>query len=241
VKRRISSSLSISILLCNAVSICAQERCRTEAKLLLKPSQAQSAVAALDGSKESHGQIYFFDTEQLDLFSQGVIIRIRTGAKKDFTVKLRLKERDNRFAFRGDGVKCETDLSGVEELASYSLSQNWDDNAVPQTGEEIGSSLSSAQRELLVAAKISVDWRRVKRHTEIHATDWQAQLTGSSKTLTIELWEWPGGKILELSTRTGKGRGVAAIRQLRELAQKNGLMIEEDQTAKTSLVLHSPA
>jgi hypothetical protein len=239
VHRRVFSFSAISLFLCGAA--CAQERCSAEAKLLVKPEQTENAVAALHGRKRSHGKVYLFDTEQLDLLLQGVIVRIRIGAKNDLTVKLRFNERGNNKGpqHENEALKCETDLSGNEQLPSYSLGRNWKDASVPQAGEEVYSALSPGQQNLLGSAGISVDWHCVKRRGEIHATAWKAYPDGPLKAITIELWEWQGGKILELSTRTSQGRGVVALRQLRELAEKNGLTIEENQAAKTSLVLRS--
>jgi hypothetical protein len=174
------------------------------------------------------------------LLSQGAIVRIRTGAKNDLTVKLRFNDRvHSKVSPQGEGaLKCEADLSGNEELVSFSLGRDWNNNLVPTTGEGLYSALSAGQLSLLASAKISVDWHQVKRRAEVHATDWRAHPSGPLRTITIELWQWPGGTILELSARTMQGNGVEAVRQLHDLAEKNRLTIEEDQTAKTSLVLH---
>src|SRR5271168_2770060 len=89
----------------------AQENCNVEVKLLLLPAETQAAVAALRGTKERPGRIYFFDTDKLDLLSQGAIVRLRQGAKSDLTVKLRLPN-GNKFSApseRPAGFKCEVD------------------------------------------------------------------------------------------------------------------------------------
>jgi len=238
VDRKSLSGWAICLMLCSAAS--AQPRCSAEAKLLVKPTETETAVAVLHGNKQSRGKVYLFDTEQADLLAQGVIVRIRTGAKNDLTVKLRFNDRgNNKMPPQAEGtLKCEADLSGDQELVSFSLGRDWNNNSVPTTGEEVYSALSAGQLRLLDWAKIAVDWHQVKRRVEVHATDWRAHPSGPLKTITIELWQWPGGTILELSARTMQGNGVEVVRQLHDLAEKNRLTIEQDQTAKTSLVLH---
>jgi hypothetical protein len=59
--------------------------------------------------------------------------------------------------------------------------------------------------------------------------------------LSLELWEWPGGKILELSTRTTTDSGKATYATLRSLAQKNNLALSPVQRAKTSIALEAIA
>jgi hypothetical protein len=53
-------------------------------------------------------------------------------------------------------LKCEIDLSGNEELVSFSLGRDWNNNSVPTTGEEVYSELSAGQLRLLDSAKIAV-------------------------------------------------------------------------------------
>src|SRR5208283_2884522 len=79
--------LCLVLLLCAALH--AKERCDAEVKLLLSPEQSQAAVRALKARGETSGRVYFFDTDQLDLLSQGVIVRLRQGSANDLTVKLR--------------------------------------------------------------------------------------------------------------------------------------------------------
>jgi len=74
---------------------------------------------------------------------------------------------------------------------------------------------------------------------QIHATDWEVRTDGPLKKVTVELWEWPGGKILELSAKADPQKGASTMGQLREMAVASGLTVEEKQDSKTSLVLHA--
>ncbi len=62
-------------LLLYCSTILAHENCDVEVKILLSVGDTQAAVAALNGTNEMHGRIYFFDTDTLDLLSQASVVR----------------------------------------------------------------------------------------------------------------------------------------------------------------------
>jgi hypothetical protein len=100
-------SLNALIFLCSLLH--AQEnRCGVEVKLLLSPTEDQAAVTALNVRKEMTGFIYFFDTNTLDLLSQGVIVRLRQGIDNDLTVKFRPSkgEKFSDLATEEETFKC---------------------------------------------------------------------------------------------------------------------------------------
>jgi len=231
--------LGMMLLLCSAAP--ARERCAAEAKLLVSPSEVQKSVVALHAERESRGQVYLFDTEGLELYSQGAILRLRTGTKADLTVKLRSEEVTKRKARAqaGDIYKCEVDLVGSTALTSLSLSNSWKGQPIPQTGEAFHQVLSAGQLGLLAAARISVDWHLIKRIAQVQTTVWEVRTEGPVRKVTVELWEWPGGKILELSAKADPKRATSTMRQLRELAAASGLSADVGQQPKTSVVLHA--
>src|SRR5271163_1823933 len=155
----------------------AQENCNVEVKLLLLPAETQAAVAALGGMKETPRRIYFFDTDKLDLLSQGAIVRLRQGAKSDLTVKFRASTGKKLFAARegGDDFKCEVDLTREGANSSYSITRQLATEELPQTGPDVSRLLSSAQIKLFEDAQVSVDWPRVKIVAVIASTDWQTK------------------------------------------------------------------
>lgn len=181
----------------------AQENCNVEVKLLLSPTESAAAVAALGAKKESAGRVYFFDTDALNLLSQRVIVRLREGAKSDLTVKLRLPNR-KKFSTPSEGLadfKWEVDLIQEGANSAYSITRQLDTEELPQTGTDVSRLLGAARIKLLEDAHGSVDWTRVKRVAEITSTGWQTQSQPRLGKVTLELWEWPGGKVLELSTK----------------------------------------
>jgi hypothetical protein len=217
----------------------AQENCNVEVKLLLSPVQTQSAVAELSGSNEKLGRVYFFDTDSLDLLSQGAIVRLRQGAKNDLTVKLR-PPHDKTFSAPSKGrdlFNCEVDLAGNEPTPSYSVTSRFAAKQLPQTGYDISRLLSAAQIRLLNG--VSVDWTRVKRIAEIRSTNWRTQSQSHLGKLTLELWKWPGGAVLELSKRVSSEAGSSTYTELKKLAEKKRLVVSRDQGVKTSIALEA--
>jgi hypothetical protein len=231
---------SCAVLLCCA-GLHAQENCNVEVKLLLTPTETQAAVVALSGTKATRGRVYFFDTDALDLLSQGAIVRLRQGARSDLTVKLRSPNGKEFFApsQRRDDFKCEVDLTRDGANPSYSITSRFTAEQLPQTGHDVSRLLSPAQMMLLNDAQVSVDWTRVKRITEIKSTDWRTESEPQVGKLTLELWEWPGGKVLELSTRVSSDAGSSTYTELQHLVRTKLLRMSSDQRVKTSIALEA--
>ena len=227
------------LLLCGVPATRAQ--CSAEAKLLVSANSARETVLALHAWAESRRQIYLFDSDGLELLLHGVILRLRTGARGDLTVKVRGKNNNPQQAPEdGNGAKCEVDIVGSAALPSYSLVRRWADKSIPRDGETLYAALSAAQQQLLARAKISIDWHGVKRIARVRATQWQSRGNEALKDVSIELWEWPNGRLLELSAKTDTPEsGHNTLDQLRRMALASGLIIDKDQEAKTSIVLHA--
>jgi hypothetical protein len=212
-----------------------------EVKLLLSSTKDQAAVTALNLKNEKTGFVYFFDTNTLDLLLQGVIVRLRQGINNDLTVKFRPSqgEKFTDSATEQDIFKCEIDFIGDGSGPSYSISRRFTENPLLQTGRVISHLLSPGQRNLLEETKASIDWSRVERMVEIKATDWQSRFQPHFNKLTLELWEWPEGRILELSTKAGSDVGPMTYAELQDLVRSKTLSLSRDQRSKTSTVLES--
>ena len=220
-------------------SLHAQETCGAEVKLLLSPTQAQAAVAALQARGETHGRVYFYDTPALDLLSKGVILRLREGAESDLTTKFRPLSGEKLVDPSGgrERYKCEADLNNGVENPSFSLVTKYGSAKTPETGEELFGLLSEGQKQLLKDTKAQIDWKRVKRIAEIRSTSWTTHARPPLGKLSLELWEWPSGSVLEVSTKVTADAGQAAYVELRDLAKKNGLALNKNQQAKTTIAL----
>jgi hypothetical protein len=241
----VSRIASLSFFGCAVLILCsglhAQEHCKVEVKLLLSASEVQPAVAAFSGKKETPGRVYFFDTDALDLLSQGAIVRLRQGARSDLTVKLR-PPNGKKITVSSKGLdyfKCEVDLIGGSAVSSYSISKRYGLKQLPESGNDVSQLLSPGQKKLLNDANISVDWNRVKRIAEIRTAAWKTEAQPHLGKLTLELWEWPGGKVLELSTKVSPEAGPPTYTELQQLVKAKHLSTSPYQVAKTSIALEA--
>ena len=220
------------------VSADGQQTCNEEVKLLLSPAQVQAAIPALHARGETHGRVYFYDTTALDLLSKGVILRLREGRGTDFTVKLRPLEFVDPTAGRERYV-CELDLNDGIEVQSFSVQQKNVSTKTPETGDEVLRLLSEGQKKLLDNSKVQIDWKRVKRVAEIRSTSWTTRAKGPLGKLDLELWEWPNGSILEVSTKVAMNAGQATYVELQKLAKRKDLALSAKQSSKTEIALRS--
>jgi hypothetical protein len=221
----------------------AKQKCAVEVKLLLSADQTATAIASLKMGKESAGEVYFFDTDSLDLLSKGAIVRLRRGSQNDLTVKVRSpsNQKISDPTLQGDNFKCEVDMNGGQGSVSYSIQTTYGSSILPDTGQTVLSQLNEGQKELLKEARVAVDWTRVKRIAGIKSTDWDTRGLAQFDKLTLELWEWSEGKVLELSTKVGPDDGSSAHARLTHLVNDSGLSLSAIQRPKTNMVLEKIA
>jgi hypothetical protein len=228
------------------VGVQAQEICTFEAKLLLVPTQVGTAVSLLQARRELRSRIYFYDTPALDLLSKGLILRLRQSTKSDLTVKLRpltgkqfsdpLSPSSVSPSRGSERYKCEVEITGGVEGRSYSVGTTYGGH-VPETGEGLVRMLSPGQRRLLEDSQIQIDWTKVKRVADIRSTSWTVRGEAALDKMSMEFWEWPGGRILEVSTKAGPDAGGAAYTELESLAKEKGLVLSAAQQSKTATAL----
>jgi CYTH domain len=218
-----------------------QETCSEEVKVLLLPTQVQAAVPSLRARGETHGRVDFYDTPGLDLLSKGVILRLREREEIDITTKLRPVSGEKIVNPSGgrERYECEIDLNDGVEAPSYSVQAKYVALKAPETGEGLFQVLTGGQKKLLEESGVPIDWKRVKRFAAIRLTSWKARGEAPLGKLSLELWEWPGGSVLEVSAKVATDEGQAAYRELRELAKKNGLALSADQRSKTAIALRA--
>lgn len=216
----------------------AEETCGAEVKLLLEPAALPSALKAFNADGGTVSSVALYDTGSLALLSQGVVLRVRSGASSDITVKLRAP-RDftaaNQFAGLR-GYKCEMDVTGEATTRSYSITAKYS-GPTPATGQDFLVALSAAQKQLLEQSHVTVDWPRVVKIADIKATEWEMKDEAPFSKLTLELWEWPTGKALELSTKAADSSGQ--LEALRNLANSKGLAPSPTQKLKTAVALEA--
>lgn len=227
----------VVLLLCTVAH--AQETCPVEIKLLLSPSTIKSVIASLSFGKQTSNRIYFFDTPNRSLLSQGVILRIRQGAKNDLMVKVRLPEGKNQIESSKlrDDFGCEIDRTAAGANTTYSVGQSYEPRNVPNDGDELFNALSSRQLELLKKAHVSIPWSQVRRISGIRSTTWTTRSESPSGKLTLEYWEFPGGTILELSAKSSASESELKNADLQRIVKSKGLLLSPNQETKTSTVL----
>jgi hypothetical protein len=233
--------LGTVLALCSG--LCAQETCPGEIKLLLSPSTIQTVIVSLGFEHKAAGQVYLFDTDELDLMQQGLIVRVRQGQNNDLTVKIRWPAHDkevDRSKLRKH-FPCEMDRTGAGEDISYSVGRKYKPSRVPKTGEEILRILNGKQEKILQEAGVTIDWSQVKRLANIKLTKWESAADPPFGKLTLELWESSGGNILELSTKVAPGAGASNYAELQRLLEQKGLALSANQGTKTSVVLENLA
>ncbi len=233
---RLIPSIILS-LFCSA--LCAQETCPVEIKLLLLPSTLKSVVASMSLGKQKTSRIYFFDTDNLSLLAQGVIVRVRQGAKNDLTVKVRLPGGHDRIESSNlpQSFDCEIDQTEAGANTSYSVGETYKRHSVPEAGSDLFSALSPRQRELLKEAHVSIAWSRVKRVSAIRSSSWKTPSDSPFSKLTLEYWEFPGGSLLELSTRSSASEWKLRSADLHRIVKSEGLLPSANQETKTTTVL----
>ena len=227
----------VLLLLCSALR--AQRVCPVEIKLLISPQTTESVVTSLGFQKETRSQIYFFDTDNLSLLEQGVILRVRQGAKNDLTVKVRLPDGEKRIdsSKLREHFGCEIDRTGAEANTSFAVGQKYKPNAVAVTGEEVFTALSPNQKKLLKEAQVSINWSSVRRIADINSTTWESTSQPQFPRLTLEYWEWSAGSTLELSTRVAPNQSDSKLANLLKIVNEKGLPLSAEQGTKTSMVL----
>ena len=216
-----------------------QEPCSAEVKLLLAPGNANAVAQAFVAGQPGTGRVFLYDTETRDLLAHGVILRVRQGARSsDLTVKLRVPEKKAIAGNSGhrERFKCEVDRAGDTSAYSYSVQAKLK-KTVPETGAELYQRLSTSQHQLLEQAGLAIDWSSVKRVADIHSTAWTITNQPPFDKLDLELWEWPGGSVLELSTKSDSASLQTTYDQLRSLAAGKGLALNSTQQFKTEMVL----
>ena len=129
------------------------------------------------------------------------------------------------------------DLNDGVENQSFSLETKYAATEVPETGMELLKLLSVGQKKLIAESKVKIDWKQVRRVANIQSTSWTVPAKPPLGKLSLELWEWPGGSVLEVSTRGTLGAGRVTYRRLQELANEKGLALNSNQHSKTAVAL----
>jgi len=218
-----------------------------ELKVTVPDAVRRSAVSALemDPLDAEIRQVFFFDTPDLTLNQQGVIVRARrTPGGDDSVVKLRpvvpSELSDDLRSLKNFGVEVDAMPGGF--VCSARLRKKLVPGRVKDAlgGEpDIGSLFGKQQRafyascvpdgpglhELTTLGPINVMKLRFRPH-------------GYDGRLVAELWNYPdGSRILELSTKAATTDAFEVAARTRQFLEQRGIDLSGEQQTKTKTAL----
>jgi hypothetical protein len=219
-----------------------------ELKLTVPESHQRSTVTALgvDPLEAQIRQVVFFDTPDLTLYQDGVVVRARRiqGKGDDSAVKLRpvvpdtLPDRLRRSgAFRVEvdalpgGFVCSGALKGALRPTEV-----WDALA----GERPLRKLFSKEQRAFYAehapAGLGLDDLSVLG--PIFVLKLKLRPKTFSRKLVAEMWMYPnGGRVVELSTKCLPGEGMDVLAEIKAFLAEKGIDLGGEQQTKTKTAL----
>jgi hypothetical protein len=219
-----------------------------ELKLTVPDSERRSTVTALgmDPLDAQIRQVYFFDTPDLRLNRQGVVVRARRVQQRgdDSVVKLRpivpgelppsLRKSRNMVvevdAMPG-GYVCSASLKGTLGTT--------DVKSVAAGRRAIRKLYSKEQRAFYTAhAPEGVGLDDLSILGPITVLKLKFSPAGYGRRLVAELWFYPdGSRILELSTKCAPGEGFQVAAETRAFLAEKGVDLYGEQQTKTKTAL----
>ena len=218
-----------------------------ELKLTVPESDQRSAVVALglDPLQSQIRQVFFFDTPELALDRQGVVVRARRiqGKGDDSAVKLRpvvpaeLPDDLRRSA----SFRVEVDALPGGYVCSAALKGALRPTEVKRAvaGEIPFRKLFSKEQRAFFAAhvqEIALDDLAILG--PIFVLKLRLTPEELERRLVAEMWLYPdGSRILELSTRCGTGEAFQVAAELRSFLAARGVDLSGEQETKTRKAL----
>jgi hypothetical protein len=218
-----------------------------ELKTTVPDSDRRAAVVALgmDPLDAQIRQVYFFDTPDLKLNENGVVVRARRVQRRgdDSVVKLRpVVPADVQEAWRSDNLGVEVDAMPGGFVCSASMKATLGSNDVKQVaaGEKsIRKLFSKEQRSFFKAhAPEGVELDDLSILGPITVFKLKLFPPELRMRLVAELWFYPdGSRILELSAKCPPSEAFQAAAELRAFLASKGLDLSGEQQTKTKTAL----
>jgi hypothetical protein len=220
----------------------------TELKLTVPDSEQRSAVAALgmDPLDAQIRQVYFFDTPDLALNRQGLVVRARRVQQRsdDSVVKLRPVVPDEL----PDGLRKSKDLvvevdampGGYVCSASMKGAPGTDGVKAVAAGDRPIRKLFSKQQRAFYAthAPEGVGLDDLAILGPINLLKLKFSPRDYHRRLVAELWLYPdGSRILELSTKCAPAEAFDVAAATRAFLANQGVDLSGEQQTKTSTAL----
>jgi hypothetical protein len=218
-----------------------------ELKLTIPESDQRSAVQALDMDplEAELRQVYFFDTPDLSLFQQGVVVRARRVQKKgdDSVVKLRpVVPNELPSPLRqSPNLVVEVDAMPGGFVCSASLKRELATPRVRETcaGKRALSKLFSKEQQGFLSANApgtELDGLAVLGPINVLKLKFSPE--GYDRRLVAEVWLYPDNtRILELSTKCKPGEAFQVAAEAKAFLMDRGVNLSGEQQTKTRTAL----
>jgi hypothetical protein len=218
-----------------------------ELKLTVPESEQRATILALglDPLDAQIRMVYFFDTPDLQLEKAGIVVRARriAGKGEDTVIKLRpvvpqelpdeLRESPS-FGVEVDAIPghfvCSGSYKGIPRKVSV---------AAAAYGEAPLRKLFSKEQRAFyrdyAPADIALD--DLTLLGPIFVLKVKGTPPGAGRKLVVELWLYPKGRILELSTKCGTHEAVEVAGETRAFLNARGVDLLGEQQTKTRTAL----
>jgi hypothetical protein len=218
-----------------------------ELKLTIPDSEQRSAVTVLgmDPLEAQIRQVFFFDTPDLTLNKQGIVVRARRVQQKgdDSVVKLRPVVPDDLPSGlrKSKNLVVEVDAMPGGYVCSASLkgAPGSGVKAVATGDRPIRKLFSKEQQEFFTAhAPEGVQLDDLSILGPINLMKLKFSPTGYDRKLVAELWLYPdGSRILELSTKCAPTEAFEVAAEGRAFLASKGVDLTGEQQTKTKTAL----
>ena len=218
-----------------------------ELKLTIPDSEQRSAVTVLgmDPLEAQIRQVFFFDTPDLTLNKQGVVVRARRVQQKgdDSVVKLRPVVPDDLPSGlrKSKNLVVEVDAMPGGYVCSASLkgAPGSGVKAVATGDRPIRKLFSKEQQEFFTAhAPEGVQLDDLSILGPINLMKLKFSPSGYDRKLVAELWLYPdGSRILELSTKCAPTEAFEVAAEGRAFLASQGVDLTGEQQTKTKTAL----
>ena len=222
---------------------------KVEFKLTVLAAEEDTVQALLqsDGGQPQRRKVYFYDTKDLALYGEDLVLRARVtqGDNDDSTVKLRPVDlADGEASWRQiDGIRIELDVVGNKQVRSAKLDGEPDRGEIEdvEAKQRPVGSLFSAKQEQLIAdyAPDGTSLHELEVLGPVDARKWDLDHPkGFPHTLSVEEWSLPDAtRFIELSFKVSADEANDAHTAFRALLTGLELDVAGDQTPKTPRVL----
>ena len=219
-----------------------------ELKLTVPDSEQRSAVAVLgmDPLEAQIRQVYFFDTPDLRLNKQGVVVRARRVQQRDddSVVKLRPVVPDDLPSGlrKSKNLVVEVDAMPGGYVCSASLKGTPGAGGVKAvaTGERPVRKLFSKEQQAFFTAHApeGIGLDDLTMLGPINLMKLKFSPRGYNRRLVAELWLYPdGSRILELSTKCTPAETFDVAAETRAFLSSQGVDLSGEQQTKTKTAL----